>query len=110
MIQSKNKSVQKHILDATRGIFFFGTPHQGLQTEELEAMVEDMSGEAETSRSMLLKQLRENSEFLEAQRDNLTDIWDGRRIVSFYETVKTPTVKKVRREDAFPSVSNADLP
>jgi len=82
-------------LDSTSAIFFFGTPHQGLQTVELEAMVENMSAKSKSSRLKLLRQLRENSEFLEKQRDELSDIWNGRTVVSFYETVKTPTVKRV---------------
>ncbi|KAF8534239.1 hypothetical protein BDD12DRAFT_757301, partial [Trichophaea hybrida] len=95
LIQSKSRLVYKPILDSTRAIFFFGTPHQGLRTTELEAMVEDLSGGVETSRLKLLMQLRENSEFLETQRDALADIWPGRKIISFYEVEKTRVVQKV---------------
>jgi hypothetical protein len=59
-------------------------------------MVEDLSGEVETSRLRLLVQLRENSEFLETQRDALADIWTDRKIVSFYEVHSTRAVQKVR--------------
>ncbi|KAF8539839.1 hypothetical protein BDD12DRAFT_805016 [Trichophaea hybrida] len=94
LIQSRSRSVHKPILDSTHTIFFFGTPHQGLRTAELEAMVEDLSGGVETARLRLLMQLRENSEFLETQRDALADIWPGRKIISFYEVEKTHVVQK----------------
>jgi hypothetical protein len=97
LIQSKNRPAHKPILDSTRAIFFFGTPHQGIRTTELEAMVEDLSGGVETARKRLLMQLRENSEFLDTQRDELSDssIWLGRKIVSFYEVERTRVVQKV---------------
>ncbi|KAF8532857.1 hypothetical protein BDD12DRAFT_764502, partial [Trichophaea hybrida] len=95
LIQSKSRSVHKPILDSTCAIFFFGTPHQGLQTAELEAMIDDLSGGVETSRLRLLMQLRENSEFLETQRDTLADIWPGRKIISLYEVEITRVVQKV---------------
>ncbi|KAF8533001.1 hypothetical protein BDD12DRAFT_785076, partial [Trichophaea hybrida] len=95
LIQSKSRSDHKQILDSTRAIFFFGTPHNGLRTAELEAMVEDLSGGVETARLRLLMQLRENSELLETQRDALEDIWPGRKIISFYEVEKTPVVQKM---------------
>jgi hypothetical protein len=59
-------------------------------------MVEDMSGGVENSRSRLLMQLRENSEFLATQSDALADIWSERKIISFYEVEKTRVVEKVR--------------
>ncbi|KAF8538615.1 hypothetical protein BDD12DRAFT_805984 [Trichophaea hybrida] len=93
ILQSKIIALRRHILDSTRAIFFFGTPHQGLRTAELEAMVEDISS-SQSSKLSLLFQLRENSEFLETNRDGLVDIWNGRKIVNFYETLDTPTVKK----------------
>ncbi|KAF8538307.1 hypothetical protein BDD12DRAFT_779452, partial [Trichophaea hybrida] len=98
LIQSKSRSVHQPILDSTRAIFFFGTPHQGLRTAELEDMVEDLSGGVETSRLRLLMQLRENSEFLETQRDALADIWPGRKIISFYEVEKTRVVQKLTEQ------------
>jgi len=94
LIQAKTQALHNHILDATRAIFFFGAPHDGLRTTELEAMVQDMSSDSESQPMRLLLQLREGSEFLENQRDELVDIWSGRKIISYYETVGTPTVKK----------------
>jgi hypothetical protein len=94
-MQAKTQALHSHILDATRAIFFFGAPHDGMRTTELEAMVEDMSSDLESQPTKLLRQLREGSEFLESQRDELVDIWTGRKVISYYETVGTPTVKKV---------------
>jgi hypothetical protein len=94
-MQAKTQALHSHILDATRAIFFFGVPHHGMRTTELEAMVQDMSPDLESQPTKLLQQLREGSEFLESQRDELVNIWVGRRIISYYETVGTPTVKKV---------------
>jgi hypothetical protein len=86
--------LHSHILDATRTVFFFGAPHNGMRTTELEAMVKDMFSDLESQATKLLLQLREGSEFLESQRDELVDIWSGRKIISYYETVDTPPVKK----------------
>jgi hypothetical protein len=80
-----------------KSIMFFGTPHQGLRTYDLEEMVDAESGGYETSRHNLLKQLREGAEFLEVQKEELTYIWEEYKpkIVSFYETASTPTVRRV---------------
>jgi hypothetical protein len=94
LIQTKTQTLHSHILDATRTVFFFGAPHNGMRTTELEAMVKDMSSDLESQATKLLQQLREGSEFLESQRDELVDIWSGRKIISYYETVDTPAVKQ----------------
>jgi hypothetical protein len=49
-------------------------------------------------------QLKEGSEFLENQKEDLISVWGGfkRNIFSFYETVKTPTVIKVNSDVAPP--------
>jgi len=83
-------------LDATSAIFFFGVGHLGFENaEEIEAMVTDLSDGKDNARLRLSRQLRENSEFLETQREDLVDIWAGRRIFSFYETEFTPDLQKV---------------
>jgi hypothetical protein len=60
-------------------------------------MVDAESGGYETSRHNLLRQLREGSEFLENQKEDLRYIWEEHKpkIISFYESVQTPTVKWV---------------
>lgn len=94
LIQAKCNPEFKHILDSTRAIVFFGTPHQGLRVDALESMVEDISSSPEPS-LYLLRQLRENSQFLETQKELLVHVWPSLQVVSFYETELTPTVKKV---------------
>jgi hypothetical protein len=98
LIQAKTQTLHSHILDATQTLIFFGAPHNGMRTTELEAMVKDMSSDLESQQTKLLLQLREGSESLESQRDELVDIWNGRKIISYYETVDTPTVKKYANE------------
>jgi hypothetical protein len=58
-------------------------------------MVTDLSGGKDNARKRLINQLKEYSEFLERQREDLVDIWAGRKIFSFYETEFTPTLQKV---------------
>jgi hypothetical protein len=69
-----------------------------MRTYDLEDMVDTESGSYETSKHNLLTQLREGSEFLEVQKEELSYIWTEYkpRIVSFYELVKTPTVEKLK--------------
>jgi hypothetical protein len=97
LIEAKRNPSYKYLLDALHSIVFFGTPHQGMRTYDLEEMVEAESGRYETSKQNLLNQLREGSEFLENQMEELCYILEDYKpqIVSFYETVLTPTVKMV---------------
>ncbi|KAI9771315.1 MAG: hypothetical protein M1840_002285 [Geoglossum simile] len=96
LVESKRNPRYQHILDSTRGIFFFGTPHQGLRINELKEMIDTEAG-GEESRVNLLKQLDEGSEFLETQKEDLLRVWGEfqGKIFSFYETVKTSTVRKL---------------
>ncbi|KAF8252006.1 hypothetical protein K440DRAFT_578369, partial [Wilcoxina mikolae CBS 423.85] len=96
LIECKRNREHSHILDAMHSIIFFGTPHQGMRTYDLEEMVDAESGGYETSRHNLLRQLRAGSEFLENQKEDLSYIWEEHKpkIISFYETVQTPTVKR----------------
>ena len=86
----------KHLLDATQGLFLFGAPHGGLRTEELERMVADLNGPSRPSLNHL-RHLKRNSDFLDEQAECMVDIWarPGFKVVSFYETRGTPTVEKV---------------
>jgi hypothetical protein len=55
-------------------------------------------------RRYLLMQLKEGSEFLENQKEDLIQIWEGfkgKKVVSFYETMKTPSVRKVQMVQRF---------
>lgn len=86
------------MFDHIRGVFFFGTPHQGLRTAELEDMAGDLEdGEGQWKVMNLLRQLREGSEYLLDQRDNLAMMWERfhGRVVTFYETELTSSVRRV---------------
>lgn len=97
-MHSRNISRYEHILKATKAIFFFGVGHQGLHgTKELEAMVMNLSDRENTARLKLVRQLNEISDFLPTLKEDLVEIWQGRKIFSFYETEFTPTVQKVRK-------------
>lgn len=78
---------------------FFGAPHSGLNVDSLVEMVGSITSENQQStRHKLLEQLREDSEFLEDQRERLVQVWSNPRLrlFSFYELQTTPTVIKVR--------------
>ncbi|KAF8539827.1 hypothetical protein BDD12DRAFT_909826 [Trichophaea hybrida] len=96
LIESKRNPSLRHILDAIYSICFFGTPHEGMRTSDLEEMVDVVSGDYETSWHNLLRQLSEGSEYLENQKEELCYIWKEYKpkIVSFYETAPTPTVRR----------------
>jgi len=89
-------------------IIFFGIPHEGLRTYDLQEMVDAESGSYETSRINLLKLLREGAEFLEVQKEELINIWEEykTKIISFYETISTPIVQKVRLRLIFAMIIN----
>ena len=55
--------------------------------------------ETENRRAEVLAQLKEGSEYLENQTEALSRLWEGFRgkVVTFYETEPTKSVKKVRR-------------
>ncbi|KAI5836934.1 hypothetical protein DFP73DRAFT_620676 [Morchella snyderi] len=100
LLQAQSNPDDKHILDATSAVFFFGAPHAGLKVDALVAMVEDLtSSNKQSTRLRLLEQLREDSEYLEEQRERLIHIWSKMRIYSFYELKDTPTVQKAASGD-----------
>jgi hypothetical protein len=100
LLQSRNRSLHKYLLEATCGLIFFGVPHHSLHTTELEAMVDDTSSGQQSAASSIIRQLREDSEFLERQANNLEQILSKIKVMSFYETRETPTVQKVRQSNS----------
>jgi len=98
LLQSKNGGQYRQLFDSTRAIHFFGTPHQGLEIGEFLSMIDDLSP-GQSSRSDFIKQLQEGTNFLATQKEDIKSLWDqtpGIQIVSFYETMMTTVVKKVR--------------
>jgi len=59
-------------------------------------MVLDLARGAETPRLNLLRQLQQNSEFLQKHRQDIIDILENMKVCSFYETEKTPCATRVR--------------
>jgi hypothetical protein len=75
-------------------LFLFGTPHQGLDIDELQQML----GDAHSARKELVQQLRQGSIFLQLQKEKFWMLWDSlyeARLYSFYETMKTASLEKV---------------
>jgi hypothetical protein len=97
LIKSRRDPSYKHILDATYSIVFFGTPHQGMRTNELEEMLDAKSSSYEMSRHKLLEQLIEGLEWLEYHKKDLSYIWKEYKpkIVSFYVTALMPPAERV---------------
>jgi hypothetical protein len=99
--------MHKHILQSTRGLFFFGTPHDGLRTEELEKTIADLNAkfannpeEQRWRRDLVdfIRNLSPGSDYLERLRDDVAKMLNGfpeGSIVSFYETVRTNTTRSV---------------
>jgi hypothetical protein len=113
LVESSSYFGTQGIRDCIRGIFFFGTPHQGLRTVELEEMLDGADGESDTGLKVrnLLAQLREGSEFLENQKEALSRMWENfhGKVFTFYETEKTKAVKKVNFPIRLPTKFNTDL-
>jgi hypothetical protein len=85
---------------------FFGTPHYGMRTDDLEKMVHN-----DSSRHNLLRQLKEGSELLENQLEDLAHFWEEYKlnIISVYEQVPTPSVKLVGLFLSLALVNKANL-
>ncbi|KAA8893236.1 hypothetical protein FN846DRAFT_963294, partial [Sphaerosporella brunnea] len=93
LVDAYRNPQNKEILEATIGLFFFGTPHQGLRTEELERVIDVASHK----RGNLILQLREGAEFLQTQKEDMIRVWEyvkRGKVVSFYEIRDTATVRK----------------
>lgn len=85
----------------TKGIFLFAVPHQGLDQEGWDELLDDEielpdQGSNGTLKK-LVRQLEPGSEFLRIQKEQLMHLWTDFRgsIFSFYETEKTAQPKKV---------------
>jgi len=68
-------------------MLFFGAPHNGLKFHGLETMVEVHRSE---QRRNLVMQLKEGSEFVESQKEDLMKVWKDftGKLISFFETAK----------------------
>lgn len=83
----------KHILDATRLLVFFGTPHGGLRTEELLNMAADLQCPESTGLRSMLAQF--SSACGREHRFQMKHVLEGLEILTFYEGFGAPCVAKV---------------
>jgi hypothetical protein len=58
-------------------------------------MVGDLIPDSEDT-TELLRNLRAGSEFLESRLGDIEEVLEGKAVLSFYELLETPTVRKVR--------------
>lgn len=79
------------ILNSTSGFLFFGVPHQGMAIESLIPLIKDHPNRS------LLESLGKNSALLQRLEKEFSNAFGARslRIVSFYETEKSPTAVQV---------------
>jgi len=82
-----------------QGMFFFGTPHRGMRTVELEEIADQIDDNIYDQMKVrkLAAQLCEGSDYLENQSAGLRGVWSDfpGKVFSFYETEKTKFVKEV---------------
>ncbi|KAH7001010.1 hypothetical protein EDB80DRAFT_83814 [Ilyonectria destructans] len=78
------------ILNSTSGFLFFGVPHQGMAIESLVPLVKDYPNRS------LLESLNKNSALLQRLEKEFSNAFGAKRprIISFYETEKSPTAVK----------------
>lgn len=96
-----NKNPQeKDIHDSTSVIVFFGTPHQGFSTRELQKLVDRFDqGAAQKIRSTsILQNLDERSPYLNELRSQLRQRLVNRKIFTIIETQTTATNEMVRTQ------------
>lgn len=84
-------SKDKQLMESICGILFFGVPNQGMDLDPLALMLGNRPSQ------YLVQVLGKNSEVLLSQSNTFPRVFTSRdcRIVSFYETVRSPTARKV---------------
>ncbi len=86
---------QKEISDSTKAIFFFGTPFNGLNVENLLSILppnDSMRGK------QLLSQLRPDSNFLRGVKESLKNTLfrdSDIKLYSYFESGRTAEIRKV---------------
>jgi hypothetical protein len=82
---------EESILNSVSGFLFFGVPHQGMATESLLPLIGDYPNRS------LIESLGKNSALLQRLQKDFSSVFNARspRIVSFFETEKSPTAVQV---------------
>jgi hypothetical protein len=102
LLKSKSGTQYQDTFTSTRQMLLFGVPHQGMEIDEMLSMVEKTGGKSST-RLDLVQTLSEGSNFLNTQREDIVNLWptgSNIQIVSFYERLKSPTVKRVSKYES----------
>jgi hypothetical protein len=89
--------LHKSIYDSTCAILFFGTPHLGLEVEDLLKVASDGS-HREKSRLAFIRTLEETANYIGTQREDIANLWGSEsdiRICSYYATKTTQDLLKV---------------
>jgi hypothetical protein len=102
LLKSKSGTQYQDTFTSTRQMLLFGVPHQGMEIDEMLSMVQKTGGKSST-RLDLVQTLSEGSNFLNTQREDIVNLWptgSNIKIVSFYEKLKSPTVKRVSKYES----------
>lgn len=89
MQASRGGTSRQNVVESTIGLMFFGVPHYGLRSTELEYVIKGQPNEA------LVEILRPESPYLDALHRNFLDISKLRawKIWSYFETMVSNTAK-----------------
>lgn len=93
MIEDDNPAAAS-IYKATYAIFFFGTPHQGLMTDDIGTM---LGNSGNHPRQLVLNEINRTSEVLASQLMDFKNRIRDRKIVTYYETEQTRKLVWVRK-------------
>jgi hypothetical protein len=77
---------------STFGIFFFGTPHQGGNGVTLGKIISNIVSLGLQTNRQLFDHLAKDSEWLEEQLDDYTNVSSEIETIFCYETIKTSVV------------------
>lgn len=81
---------------------FFGAPHRGLDTSDLEVVASAVRGPWGQTRVNLIQGLSEDAEGLEARLEKFVEVLETQkrdlRIISFYAQALTPKFEMVTSE------------
>ena len=83
----------KSIFATTHAMLFFGTPHRGLFIEDVISMVDE---ESQPNRKRLVEEIERECGSITSDMERFINLAKDLKILSFYETLETPKVAKVR--------------
>ncbi|KAK3313598.1 hypothetical protein B0H66DRAFT_357041 [Apodospora peruviana] len=84
-----DRKLEANIKLSTHAVVFFGTPHSGSHAAAVGTHVLTLGSIFVRTNTRIIRQLRENSDFLGVQRDQWKAISSNFEITEFYETYRT---------------------